>query len=136
MKRPHLLRVEVGAENFGTLVAAARDAGLRVGWLDLRGADIPRSLAKAAAGGVLRAVGVGTGATVSVKPRKGSAVLDDLLREHFVGCVLVLVAGSVAAPLLARDGDSWKVTSGAGSSVRLDTEGLVRALRKPLPICS
>lgn len=136
MKRPHLLRVEIGAEDVGTLVGAARHAGLRVGWLDLRGADVPRSLEIAAASGVLRAVGVGEGITVAVKPRKGKAVLDDLLREHFVGCVLVLVVGPVEAPILERDGDHWRVTAKASRSVRFDTESFVRALRKPVPFSS
>lgn len=134
MKEPHLLRVEAdqgGPERFGALFRAAAEAGLRVGWLELgEAAPLPPGLESAAGLGALRAVAVGSGRSVAVKPRKGAPVLRDLLREHFLGCALVLVRGDRGAesPELCADGDRWKV-----GDTSFDTEGLVAALRRPRP---
>ena len=138
MKEPHLLRVEAdqgGPERFGALFRAAAAAGLRIGWLELEEpSPLPPGLETAAGLGALRAVAVGPGKSVAVKPRKGAPVLRDLLREHFLGCALVLVRGTLAenaeneAPELLVEGDRWKVGAAA-----FDTEGLVAALRKPRP---
>lgn len=133
MKRPHLLRVSRGAESFGALVAAAKTEGLRIGWLQLEAAPAPEPLAEAAAQGVLRAVAVGEGRTVAVKPVPGEPVLEDLLREHFLGCRLVLVAGELELPRLEPDGESWIVTQSDGSTRQLTTAELVAHLRKPRP---
>lgn len=140
MKTPHLLRVEAGPETFLTLFAAARALSLRLGWLELEGAvePLPASLAAAAALGALRAVAVGEGKTVAVKPRRGAPVLKDLLREHFSGCALVLVEAEEKSapglPLLRPDGEGWRVVlPDAGAELPFSSEGLVSGLRKPRP---
>ncbi len=81
---------------------------------------------------MLRAVAVGPRLAIAVKPMHGKPVLKDLLREHFRGCRVVLVAGGVDAPVLAPDGESWTVT-GAGGARGYSTDQLVGALRKPRP---
>lgn len=134
MKTPHLLRVEEGPERFAALVAAARAEGMRVGWLELGAAgEPPATLETAAAAGCLRAVAVGEGRAVAVKPIAGPPVLRDLLREHFLGCALVLVRGEVEAPLLAPEGDAWALTPPSTPPRKLTTPELVAALRKPHP---
>ena len=135
MKAPHLLRVEDTPQSFAPLIEAARVLGLRVGWLDLGGspAPVPEPLEAAAGLGVLRAVSVGEGRSVAVKPFRGAPVLKDLLREHFLGCVLVLVRGEVEAPLLASGEDGWTVTPREAASRRYTEEDLAAALRKTRP---
>ena len=135
MKAPHLLRVEEGPEEFSPLVEAARADGLRVGWLELAGtAPLPEVLAAAAGLGVLRAVSVGGGRTVAVKPLRGEPVLKDLLREHFLGCALVLVRGAADAPRLRRDGEGWVIDAPEKAGQPLTTEQLAAKLRSPLPL--
>ena len=110
MRAPHLLRVSEPPERFAALIEAARAEGLRVGWLELDGAvdpAVPDVLESAAGLGALRAVSVGAGRTVSVKPMRGAPVLRDVLREHFRGCALVLVRGEVDAPALRPEGVAW-----------------------------
>lgn len=136
MKTPYLLRVEEGPETFRPLIEAARAQGLRVGWLELAApvAPVPESLGAAADLGVLRAVSVGEGRAVAVKPLRGAPVLKDLLREHFQGCALVLVRGELNdAPALSPDGDGWRVAPPRIASRRASTEGLVASLRRPHP---
>lgn len=136
MKTPYLLRVDDGPETFRPLIEATRAQGLRVGWLELSGitAPVPESLDAAADLGVLRAVAVGEGRAVAVKPLRGAPVLKDLLREHFQGCVLVLIRGELAdAPALSPDGDGWRVAPPGIASRRASTEDLVASLRKPHP---
>ena len=133
MKRPHLLKVSRGAGSFGTLIAAAKAEGLRIGWLLLEATTAPVPLAEAAALGVLRAVAVGEGRTIAVKPVRGVPVLEDLLREHFLGCRLVLVAGDLELPRLEPAGEDWVVTLSDGSTRQLTTAQLVARLRKPEP---
>ena len=135
MKSPHLLRVADPPEAFAPLIDAARALGLRAGWLDLGGAvaPLPAPLESAAALGVLRAVAVGEGRTVAVKPLRGATVLRDLLREHFRGCALVLVRGAVDAPLLEADGDGWRLSLPDSAVRRLSTAELAESLRKPHP---
>lgn len=137
MKRCHLLRVEADAAAFATLVAALRESGVRAGWLDLGDpeGDPPAAdpgLSEAAAGGVLRAVAVAGGRAVSVKPLAGAPVLGDLVREHFLGCRVVLVRGVVEAPLVTPEGDGWRVVTPAGSRL-LTTAELVRAAGRARP---
>ena len=143
MRGPHLLRVEEGPERFAKLIEAARAAGLRVGWLELRGLlpePVPGDLEKAASAGTLRAVAVGEGRSVAVKPMRGAPVLRDLLREHFRGCALVLVRGGeieVEAPALrvedGADGELWRVTA-LGQAARVyELAALVAELRRPDP---
>jgi hypothetical protein len=135
MKGPHLLRVEGDPRQFASLIEAARSLGLRVGWLDLDGPSSPVSetLDAAAGLGVLRAVCVGEGRAVAVKPLRGAPVLKDLLREHFQGCALVLVRGELEAPALRIEGDAWIVTPPGAASRRYSAEDLAAALRKPHP---
>lgn len=132
--KTHLLRVGGGPAAYTPLLAAAAAAGLRVGWLELRPPEpAGASLEAAAAAGSLRAVGAGGGRVVAVKTLRGAPVLADLVREHFRGCALVLLAGEAAeaeAPLLAADGDGWRVTLGSGAR-RLATAELVAELRRP-----
>lgn len=138
MKGPHLLRVEDAPAAFAPLIEAARALGLRTGWLDL-GADVaaplPEPLESAAGLGVLRAVSVGEGRAVVVKPLRGQPVLKDLLREHFQGCALVLVRGGegVQAPALAAEDGSYRVTLPGAASLRYAVADLALALRKPHP---
>jgi hypothetical protein len=144
MRAPHLLRVEEPPERFASLLEAMAAAGLRAGWLELRRPEpVPASLEAAAALGVRRAVGVGAGRSVALKPLRGEAVLRDLLREHFPGCSLVLVqaAGEPAAaaplaevPTLIPEGDGWRVAATADAAPQhYDTLGLVARLRRPRP---
>jgi hypothetical protein len=137
--RPHLLRVTASAECFGGLFATLAAAGLRAGWLELRRPDLlPPTLDAAANAGAVRAVAVGGDRSVAVKRMRGAPVLRDLLREHFAGCTLVLLAGDGApagAPALSPDGEGWLVElpSPATTPLRLDTPGLVARLRRPRP---
>jgi hypothetical protein len=128
-----LLKVSRGAGSFRTLIAAAKAEDLRIGWLLLEATTAPEPLAEAAVQGVLRAVAVGEGRTVAVKPVRGAPVLEDLLREHFLGCRLVLVAGDLELPRLEPDGEDWVVTLSDGSTRQLTTAQLVSRLRKPEP---
>lgn len=135
MKSPHLLRVDDPPEKLAPLVGAARALGLRIGWLELGGTaqPVPPVLEAAAASSVLRAVEVGQGRTVAVKPLRGAPVLKDLLREHFRGCALVLVRGEVDAPGLRVEGEGWVVAPPGAASRRYSLEELAGALRKPHP---
>lgn len=135
MRTPHLLRVEEGPDRFTPLIEAARALGLRVGWLDLGAAPVPlpADLETAAGLGALRAVAVGEGRAVAVKPLRGAPVLKDLLREHFQGCALVLVRGPVNAPRLAPDGEGWRVEPSGTASRLYNSEDLASTLRKPHP---
>jgi hypothetical protein len=135
LKSPHLLRVDDSPERFAPLVEAARALKLRVGWLELegKGHPIPPALEVASGLGVLRAVEVGEGRTVAVKPLRGAPVLKDLLREHFRGCALVLVRGEVEAPRLEPEGEDWRLRVPGEASRRLTTADLAAALRKPHP---
>ncbi len=150
MKNPHLLLVDLGPERFAALFAAAREIGLRIGWLDLLPptpptppippTPLPADLEAAAGEGALRAVAVGGGRSVAVKPMRGVPVIGDLLREHFRGAVLVLVRGTLEpaipsseAPRLSLEGESFKVAP-PGEAARLYTAGdLAAALRRPRP---
>lgn len=136
MKTPYLLRVDDRPEIFRPLIEAARSLGLRVGWLELGATPepVPETLGAAADLGVLRAVAVGEGRAVSIKPLRGAPVLKDLLREHFQGCVLVLVRGELEdAPALTLDGDGWRISPPGLASRRSSTEDFVASLRKPNP---
>ncbi len=144
--RQHLLQVAVPADELDELIAAVRHEGERVGWLELpakrpevpatRPDPIPPALAAAAERGVLRAVAVAGGRSVAVKPMVGEPVLRDLLREHFRGCLLVLVRGGSEAPRLESRGDAWVVATGDGEQ-RFTTAGLdadaISSCEKSLP---
>jgi hypothetical protein len=136
MKRsPHLLAVDLGPERFAPLFAAAREIGLRIGWLDLAPPPaLPADLEAAAAAGALRAVAAGGDRSVAVKPLRGAPVLGDLLREHFRGCALVLVRGdAVTAPRLSAEGEAWQVVPPGAPGQHYSSGELVTALRRPRP---
>lgn len=136
MKTIHLLRVQGPAADFARLFAAAAEAGIRVGWLQLEDApDLDPDLEVAAAAGAMRAVGVGGGRSAAVKQLRGPVVLRDLLREHFLGCRLVLIRGNFSLPLLTQRGEGWKLRFEAGEPVSevWTTERLLGALAKPRP---
>lgn len=135
MKAPYLLRVEDSPETFRPLIEAARSQGMRVGWLELGASPepVPETLGAAADSGVLRAVSVGKGRAVSVKPLRGVPILKDLLREHFQGCILVLVRGELDAPALAPDHDGWRISPPGIAARRSSTEDFIASLRKPNP---
>jgi hypothetical protein len=135
VKSPHLLRVEEEPARFAPLIEAARALGLRIGWLELGGnpGPVPEPLERAASLGALRAVSVGEGRTIAVKPLRGQPVLRDLLREHFQGCALVLLRGEIDAPALSAEGNGWIVRVPEGASRRYTIDQLAEALRKPDP---
>ena len=135
MKVPHLLRVGDSPEKFAPLVEAARALGLRIGWLELGGTahPVPPVLEVAAGLSVLRAVEVGEGRTVALKPLRGAPVLKDLLREHFRGCALVLVRGEIEAPSLRVEESVWIVAPPGAASRGYTPEKLAEALRRPNP---
>lgn len=150
MKRPHLLRVEEGPDVFAPLLSATAAEGLRSGWLELaEPRPLPPTLTRAAAAGVLRAVAVGESGSVAVKRRRGAPVVDDLLREHFRGCRLVLVRGKrpqaraegdaevapeIDAPwLIPASGGSWQVERTGAPVLSLSTEELIARLRRVRP---
>ncbi|MEM7349945.1 MAG: hypothetical protein AAF657_04010 [Acidobacteriota bacterium] len=144
MSKVHLLRVAHPVVEFERLIAAARHQGERVGWLELPAVGseseplepLPASLQAAASQGVMRAVAISGGRSVAVKPMAGPPVLQDVLREHFRGCRLVLVQGAIDEPLVEPSGDAWRITvrRQAGAEPTLwTTDRLVAALAKPHP---
>lgn len=133
-KRPVVLAVGDGAAACSGLLDALREAGERAGWLELSApAEAPPAgLEEAAAAGALRAVAVGGNRVTTLKPLRGAAVLDDLLREHFRGCRLVLVRGGPEGLVrLAAAGGGWRLTSPAGRIVPQSTPELLANLRRP-----
>lgn len=166
MKRIHRVRFGGSPEELRPLVAAAATEGMRVGWLDLDGpaataagggdgrAFAPPALEEAVSAGAFRAVAAGPGRTVSLKAVAGPPVLRDLLREHFLGCALVVVrvdrdaaetaaaAGSLVrdagaaldeAPWLKAEGDSFVVEPPGRAGRRFTAAELAARLRKPRP---
>jgi hypothetical protein len=142
--------------SFAALIAALAAAGMRAGWLELRSVPPPAvdaALEEAAAAGVRRAVAVGGGRSVAVKPLAGAPVLRDVLREHFQGCAVVLVQGPVAAgeggsgtagtagtaglARLAACEGGWRIEAAGGTehaaTRHTDTAGLLASLRQPHP---
>ncbi len=157
---PHLLQVEASAEGVASsfvapLTAAADKLAMRVGWLELGSTADPvlaspgpsqpslTSLEQAADAGTLRAVAIGGGRTMVLKPMRGEPVLRDVLREHFRGCALVLVAppttdaprwASLAdVPRLTQQGDGPFQIATGDREVQLDAIQLVERLRRPRP---
>lgn len=150
MQRIHILRVDRDAAIFSELIDAMGEAGRRVGYLELGALpEAPPRLAAAAASGVLRAVAAGSDgdsvATVATKRLRALPVLQDLMREHFLGCALVLVRGTTEdallplhEPFLEPAGDRWRVRRDAAADVAalertLSTEELVQRLAKVRP---
>jgi hypothetical protein len=147
-----VLWVREPVESFLPLFEAARAEGLRTGWLELAPPPRHEAFERATAAGALRAVAVGDGRALSLKRLAGLPVLGDLLREHFLGCVLVLVRGEPAdeasglrrlppprdpdEPAWRRlrpgaEGAPWTLESAAGDTRRLELPALVARLRRP-----
>jgi hypothetical protein len=164
VKRIHLLRLagpaegatpQAGPEELRPLFEAARAAGLRIGWLDLTdGAGpsserapaprAPETLESASEAGAFRAVAAGGGRVVSVKAKAGPPVLGDLLREHFLGCALVVIRGRLRGnpggspepdevPRLEPAAGGWRVTPPGLAARELTADELVARLRRPRP---
>lgn len=132
MKAPVLLAVDGPAEPYASLFAAAKAAGLRIGWLVLNApVDPPPPLQAPPLLEAFRAVAVGNGRSIAMKPMKGAAVLRDLLREHFLGADVVLVAGLALYPRLAARENGWHLAESATASRSYTTEELLVRLRKP-----
>jgi len=131
VKPAALVGVDAGAEAFAALFAAARAAKVRLGWLDLAAAPPPAELEAAAALGALRAVAVGGGRAVTVKPLAGEPVLRDLLREHFLGCTAVLVRGGAGWPRLEPAAGGFLLRLSATRARELDAEATLRELARP-----
>ncbi len=133
MKTPVLLAVDGPAERFASLLLAAKTAGVRVGWLAMNApVDPPPPLQAPPLLEAFRAVAVGDGRSIAMKPMKGKPVLRDLLREHFLGADVVLVAGLELFPRLsAREEGLWKLEESATASRVYTSEELLVRLRKP-----
>jgi hypothetical protein len=140
VKEPHLLRVAAPPAAFAPLAAALAAEGMCLGWLEL-GAAPPEPLSieleAALELGVLRAVAVGPGRSLAAKPLRGEPVLRDLLREHFRGCRLVLVAGRGAPQelpeLAAAAGDGYRVAPSGEAASTFAPATLAARLRRPRP---
>jgi hypothetical protein len=144
MKRIHLLRYQGEPAALEALFEAIRAEGLRAGWLELDsqpGGEGPAGDAVAA--GAFRAAAVTPGRVVSVKRVTGPPVLRDLLREHFLGCALVVVrpggAGSALdaelaeVPTLELAPDGYRITAAGQAAHELSAEALASRLRRPHP---
>ena len=133
MKTPVLFSVSGNASDYAPLFAAARERGTKVGWLELDSVAMnSRTPAGPPFTSAFRTVEVSERWTVSTKPRKGPAVLRDLLREHFLGAAVVLVLGLDLFPKLVRRDDEWELEEAAGKKRRLSTEALLDRARKPV----
>jgi hypothetical protein len=134
VKRPALVAVDAAPEAFASLFEAARERGVRVGWLDLDAAaasPVPAALEGAAAAGALRAVAVADGRAVTVKPMRGAPVLRDLLREHFLGCALVLARGATGRPRLTPSAAGYRLETDGRRGVELDAGAALAELVRP-----
>jgi hypothetical protein len=139
-------------ERFLGLFEAVRDADLRAGWLELEPPPPLDAFDRVTAAGALRAVAVGEGRALSLKRLRGTPVLGDLLREHFLGCAAVLVRGEPTAAALrlrarrpppsagepdwwrlapAGDDVPWRLEPAAGEARSFELAALVARLRRP-----
>jgi len=132
VKTPALVAVEAEPRRFSELFAAARQAGVRIGWLDLKAMpQPPAELASAVECGVSRAVAAGGRQVVSLKALRGEPVLRDLLREHFVGFAVVLLRSASGWPKLRPDENGFRLETASGDDRQLDAAGLLRELCRP-----
>jgi hypothetical protein len=132
LRAPALVAVADPPAAFAALFAAARARGERIGWLDW--SEQPSeggALDAAAALGALRAVAVGAGRTVAVKRLAGAPVLRDLVREHFLGCGLVLIRGGDGVPSIAPVGAGFRVETAPGRARELPAEEALAELLRP-----
>ncbi len=136
MKKPHLLKVDDPIGRFAPLFERADERAMRLGWLEL---DEPAlsGLELGGEGDPFKQVVVGRRRTLAVKRRRGDARLDDLIREHFLGCALLLLrvgAGGqdldeVDAPELRPTAAGWRVSRGE-RGVELDSDALLDRLSR------
>lgn len=132
MRAPALVAVSAPPAAFAALFAAARARGERIGWLDWSDEPAPHGeLDAAAALGALRAVAVGAGRTVAVKRLAGAPVLRDLVREHFLGCGVVLIRGRAGTPSIAPAATGFRVETTPGRSRELAAEEALAELLRP-----
>ncbi|HUF77677.1 MAG TPA: hypothetical protein VMR44_02040 [Thermoanaerobaculia bacterium] len=165
MKRIHLLRFDGPPAALAPLFEAVRAEGLRAGWLELdpepadAGDGSPpgessgplaegRSEGRFAPGaavsaGAFREAAVAPGRVVAIKRVVGPPVLRDLLREHFLGCALVMVRGGgpasafeaelVEVPALETAAGSLRIAAPGQGTLELSPQGLAARLRRPRP---
>jgi len=136
VKTPVLLAVSTTADDFAPLFKAATAAGVRIGWLAFNAPiDAPPVLQAPPLLAAFRAVAVGNQLSIAMKPMKGAPVLRDLLREHFLGADVVLVAGLDLYPRLtpqARSGEiAWHLAESASAGRAYTLDELLVRLRKP-----
>ena len=132
MKTAVLFSVTGEAADFEPLIAAANERGVRVGWLAWESGPAKASaLRNPPLVCAFRSVEVSDDWTISAKPRRGPAILRDLLREHFLGADVVLVKGLELFPRLARHGKDWELEEAVGRKRTLSTEALLDRARKP-----
>ena len=130
MKAPALVAVDQEPRAFAPLFAAAKGRGVRIGWLDLR-SEVEPPPELAAVEGAAKAVSARAGRTIVVKPTKGTPVLRDLLREHFVGYAIVLVSGHDGRPRLSVDSEGARLELAADRSRRFSLDELLAELLRP-----
>lgn len=148
MKRVHMLRYDGEPSALAGLFAAVRAEGLRAGWLELGAGAMGSSaqgpdVGSAVEAGAFRAAAVAAGRVVSVKAIAGPPVLRDLLREHFLGCALVVVRPGRAAsgfeadlgevPVLEAVEGRLRVTAPGQAALDLAPADLAARLRRPRP---
>ncbi len=147
MKRAHLLRYDGEADRLAPLFEAARAEGLRIGWLsgarlagDSAGEATPPSLKAPSDAGAFRAVELSEGRSVAVKRVAGPPVLRDVVREHFLGCALVVVAPGApfeaelaGEPTIEPADGSYRVTVPGEAGRLFDPPALAVRLRRPRP---
>jgi hypothetical protein len=122
----------LGVALFAALFAAAKENGVRIGWLDLATvAEPPAPLVAAAGAGAAKVVSATAGRVLVLKPTKGAAVLRDLLREHFLGCAVVLVRGHAGRPRLEIDAEGARLELATERSLRVSIDDLLRELLRP-----
>ncbi len=131
MKGKRCLRTEAAIEELAPLIERARADGLRIGWLALEEPTVPPQVGSVLEAGATRCVVAGARRTLAAQTRHGGAVFDDLLRQHFLGCDVVLVRGEIELPALQRQGAEWCVVQLDGRSTRLDLEQMVAWLQRP-----
>lgn len=132
MRTPALVATDAAPADLGALFAAAARRGVRVGWLELRTTEpLPAPWNELSLAGPAKQVTVGAEGSLALKPRRGSPVLRDLLREHFTGYGVVLVRGHGGTPRLTVDAAGFRLEPGAGSGRSLGADELLDELLRP-----
>lgn len=140
-KNLHLLRALSPPAAYAALIGEARRRGERIGWLEWHPEQPPEPCEtgpceEAAELGVLRAVSVRDGQLRAIKPMLGPPVLRDVVREHFRGCLAVLVSShgnlKKEIPTVEAEGRQLIVRL-AERAWTLAPEQLCDRLRRPAP---